>query len=91
LGKDPLRATLAAGSAPFRAFWEFVAGPRHAVSGDSKPLDPTFGPELRCQWATPAGSGRAPWDGLQNFGSVEIDGARGGPALVICSSRASEQ
>lgn len=81
---DPDRATLGPGSAPFRAFWEFVAGPLHAISGEPKPLDPTFGPQLRFQWAPPAGSGGlAPWDGLQNFGSVEIDGARDGIAVRI--------
>jgi len=81
---DPDRATLGAGSAPFRAFWEFVAGPLHAISGEPKPLDPTFGPELRFQWAPPLGhGGLAPWDGLQSFGSVEIDGARGGLTVRI--------
>jgi len=81
---DPSRATLAPGMAPFRAFWEFVAGPLHAISGVPKPLDPTFGPELRFQWAPPAGSnGAAPWDGLQNFGSVELDGARDGLTVRI--------
>ena len=81
---DPDRATLAAGSAPFRAFWEFVAGPLHAANGDPKPLDPTFGPELRFQWAAPAGrAGLAPWDGLQSFGSVELDGARDGLVVRI--------
>ncbi|HYQ02540.1 MAG TPA: alkaline phosphatase D family protein [Polyangiaceae bacterium] len=81
---DPARATLGESGAPFRPFWEFVAGPLHAISGDPKPLDPTFGPELRFQWAPPAGSGGlAPWDGLQNFGSVEIDGARDGVAVRI--------
>lgn len=50
---DPDRATLGAGSVPFRAFWEFIAGPLHAASGEPKPLDPTFGPEL-------AFSGRRP-------------------------------
>jgi alkaline phosphatase D len=79
---DPDRATSSAGSAPFHAFWEFIAGPLHAASGEPKPLDPTFGPELRFQWAPPAGqSGQAPWDGLQSFGSVEADGAR--DALVV--------
>jgi alkaline phosphatase D len=74
---DPARATLGAGSVPFNAFWEFIAGPLHAANGEPKPLDPTFGPELRFQWAPPAGhGGQAPWDGLQSFGSVEIDGAR---------------
>jgi len=74
---DPGRATLGAGSVPFNAFWEFIAGPLHAANGEPKPLDPTFGPELRFQWAPPAGhGGQAPWDGLQSFGSVEIDGAR---------------
>lgn len=81
---DPARATLGPGIRPFLPFWEFVAGPLHAISGDPKPLDPTFGPELRFQWAPPAGSGGlAPWNGLQNFGSVEIDGPRGGLVVRI--------
>jgi alkaline phosphatase D len=81
---DPSRATLGSTMPPFRAFWEFVAGPLHAISGVPKPLDPTFGPELRFQWAPPAGSnGAAPWDGLQNFGSVELDGARDGLTVRI--------
>jgi alkaline phosphatase D len=80
---DPSRATLGDGTPPFRAFWEFVAGPLHAISGEPKPLDPTFGPELRFQWAPAKGSGQAPWDGLQNFGSVEVDGARDGLAVRI--------
>jgi len=81
---DPSRATLGQQMPPFRAFWEFVAGPLHAISGVPKPLDPTFGPELRFQWAPPAGSnGAAPWDGLQNFGSVELDGPRDGLTVRI--------
>lgn len=88
---DPSRATLG-DTPPFHAFWEFVAGPLHAISGDPKPLDPTFGPELRFQWAPPAGSGGlAPWDGLQNFGSVEIDGARGGVAVRIHDQHGREK
>lgn len=79
---DPGRARTGAGSAPFHPFWEFVAGPLHAISGDPKPLDPTFGPELRFQWApSPGQGGLAPWDGLQSFGSVELDSAR--EALVV--------
>ena len=79
---DPARATLDPGTRPFSPFWEFVAGPLHAISGDPKALDPTFGPEVRFQWAPPAEhGGLAPWDGLANFGSVEVDGAR--DALVV--------
>ena len=47
-------------------FWEFVAGPIHAGTFGPNALDPTFGPEVRFQWAPPPGTGNlAPWDGLQ--------------------------
>jgi alkaline phosphatase D len=61
----------------FLPFWEFVAGPIHAGTFGPNPLDPTFGPEVRFQWAPPPGSANlAPWDGLQTFGTVDIsDGA----------------
>ncbi len=68
---DPARALVA----PFRPFWEFVAGPLHAGSFGPNPLDPTFGPELKFQWAPPAGAGNLPpSDGLQSFGTVTLDG-----------------
>jgi alkaline phosphatase D len=54
-------------------FWEFVAGPIHAGTFGPNALDPTFGPEVRFQWAPPPGTGNlAPWDGLQSFGTVDV-------------------
>ena len=65
---DPARA-----NTPFRAFHEFVAGPIHAGTFGPNELDPTFGPELKFQWAPSPGTGNlAPWDGLQSFGVVDI-------------------
>jgi alkaline phosphatase D len=66
---DPARG---AGS-EFTPFWEFVAGPIHAGTFGPNALDPTFGPEVRFQWAPPAGTGNlAPWDGLQSFGTIDV-------------------
>ena len=56
-----------------RPFWEFVGGPIHAGTFGPNDLDPTFGPELKFQWAPPPGQGNlAPWDGLQTFGTVDV-------------------
>lgn len=69
---DPARAAIG----DFTPFWEFVAGPAHAGTFGPNPLDPTFGPEARFVWAPPPGTGNlAPWDGLQSFGTVALDGA----------------
>lgn len=66
---DPARAT----GVDFTPFHEFVAGPLHAGTFGPNPLDPTFGPELKFQWAPPVGTGNlAPWDGLQSFGVVDV-------------------
>lgn len=66
---DPARAT----SADFTPFHEFVAGPIHAGTFGPNALDPTFGPELKFQWAPPTGTGNlAPWDGIQSFGAVDV-------------------
>lgn len=66
---DPARAT----GAEFDPFWEFVAGPIHAGTFGPNRLDPTFGPEVKFQWAPEPGTGNlAPWDGLQSFGTVDI-------------------
>ncbi len=67
---DPARAQ----GADFDPFWEFVAGPIHAGTFGPEPLDPTFGPELKFSWVPPAGTGNlAPWDGLQSFGTVDVE------------------
>jgi alkaline phosphatase D len=80
---DPARATLEAGRA-FDPFWEFVAGPLHAGTFGPNALDPTFGPEVRYQWAPPPGTGNlAPWEGLQSFGTVELDGAHDGMVVRV--------
>ncbi|HSR98586.1 MAG TPA: alkaline phosphatase D family protein [Kofleriaceae bacterium] len=66
---DPARATGAA----FDPFWEFVAGPIHAGTFGPNALDPTFGPEVKFQWAPePGKSNLAPWDGIQSFGTVDV-------------------
>ena len=68
---DPARGT----SGEFTPFWEFIAGPLHAGTFGPNVLDPTFGPEARFVWAPKPGTGNlAPWDGLQSFGTVELDG-----------------
>jgi alkaline phosphatase D len=75
---DPSRAAVTG----FDPFWEFVAGPLHAGTFGPNALDPTFGPELRFVRAPATGTGNlAPWDGMQSFGTVEIDG-RGEAATV---------
>ena len=70
---DPSRA----GFQDFAPFWEFVSGPLHAGSFSEKPLDPTFGPEVRFVKAPPPGlgAGVSPAAGYQFFGLVDIDGA----------------
>lgn len=66
---DPARAT----GATFDPFWEFVAGPIHAGTFGPNPLDPTFGPEAKFQWApSPGAVNLPPWDGLQSFGTVDV-------------------
>ena len=66
---DPARAI----GTKLAPFWEFVAGPIHAGTFGPNALDPTFGPELKFQWAPPPGTGNlAPWDGLQSFGTVDV-------------------
>jgi alkaline phosphatase D len=66
---DSLRAT----GARFAPFWELVAGPIHAGTFGPNALDPTFGPEVKFQWApTPGRSNLAPWDGLQSFGTIDV-------------------
>jgi alkaline phosphatase D len=75
---DPARAAVA----DFDPFWEFVAGPLHAGTFGPNSLDPTFGPEVRFVRAPAPGTGNlAPWDGMQSFGTVELDG-RGAGATV---------
>ncbi|HEY5952462.1 MAG TPA: alkaline phosphatase D family protein [Kofleriaceae bacterium] len=67
---DPARGA----GTTFTPFWEFVAGPIHAGTFGPNALDPTFGPELRFQWAPPPGTGNlAPWDGLQSFGVIDVE------------------
>jgi alkaline phosphatase D len=66
---DPQRARFK----EFDPFWEFVAGPLHAITGGAVALDTTFGPEERFNSAprglkTPVG----PAAGLQFFGKVRI-------------------
>ncbi|HEU4735242.1 MAG TPA: alkaline phosphatase D family protein [Kofleriaceae bacterium] len=66
---DPARAI----GCELDPFWEFVAGPIHAGTFGPNTLDPTFGPEVKFQWApAPGQSNLAPWDGLQSFGTVDV-------------------
>jgi alkaline phosphatase D len=60
----------------FDPFWEFVAGPLHAGTFGPATLDPTFGPEQRFL-GIPAGMkpNRPPSEGLQFFGTLDIDSA----------------
>ena len=55
----------------FEPFWEFIAGPIHAGSFAPPVLDATFGPRVDFQWA-PEHPNMAPWDGLANFGTVDV-------------------
>ena len=66
---DPQRASFK----QFDPFWEFVAGPLHAITGAPVELDSTFGPEERFN-AAPRGLATAvgPAAGLQFFGQVRI-------------------
>jgi len=66
---DPQRARFK----EFDPFWEFVAGPIHAITGGAVELDSTFGPEERFN-AAPRGLKTAvgPAAGLQFFGKVGI-------------------
>lgn len=63
----------------FLPFWEFVSGPLHAGTYGPKPLDKTFGPEVRFMKAAPGGveSNLPPSAGLQFFGRVDIHGRSG--------------
>ncbi len=55
----------------FAPFWEFIAGPIHAGSFAPPALDKTFGPDVKFQWG-PEHPNMAPWDGLANFGTVDV-------------------
>lgn len=81
---DPARGT----GVDFAPFHEFVAGPIHAGTFGPNALDPTFGPELKFQWAPPPGTGNlAPWDGLQSFGVVDVADSALRVALVGIDGR----
>lgn len=66
----------ASGFTDFDPFWEFVAGPMHAGTFGPNALDDTFGPEVRF---SAIGDGvepnRPPSEGLQFFGTLDIDPA----------------
>lgn len=75
---DPAKAA----SPDFLPFWEFVAGPLHAVTGNAGIMDATFGPQVVFSQATPAGvPGYSPLMGYQFFGEVNI-GRRDGNMTV---------
>lgn len=59
----------------FDPFWEFVAGPMHAGSFGPNPQDRTFGPEVRFSRAAGDRPNRPPSDGLQFYGTLDLDPA----------------
>lgn len=67
---DPARAALQTMS----PFWEFVAGPMHALAFPRGPLDATFGPEIAFATDEPRDGG-TPAEGRQYFGVGQIDAA----------------
>jgi alkaline phosphatase D len=71
---DPARAVFT----DFLPFWEFVAGPIHAGTFGPGTIDPTFGPRVAFRSAEPgAPQNRAPWDGHQFFGTLQVHGRSG--------------
>jgi alkaline phosphatase D len=67
----------------FDPFWELVAGPLHAGTYGPTPLDPTFGPERRFLGIPEdMKPNRPPSEGLQFFGTLEID-----PASRVLTAR----
>ncbi len=74
---DPTRATFT----DFDPFWEFVAGPIHAGSFGPNALDATFGPEHVFAWAPPT-QNLAPWDGYNNFGTIDVTAEALGVRIV---------
>ncbi len=66
---DPARAK----GVDFDPFWEFVSGPIHAGNFGPSPVDLTFGPEVRFEWAPgPDKQNLPPWDGMQSFGTIDV-------------------
>ncbi|MRG95792.1 alkaline phosphatase D family protein [Polyangium spumosum] len=63
--------------ARFDPFWEFVAGPLHAMTFGPAPLDETFGPEVKFQNRRPGDPPVGPEGGKQSFGMLAIDGKSG--------------
>jgi len=67
---DPTKAVFT----QFHPFWEFVAGPLHSGTFGPTPLDNTFGPQVRFNSLPPGTKpNRPPSEGLQFFGSVELE------------------
>ncbi|MCE9579556.1 MAG: alkaline phosphatase D family protein [Deltaproteobacteria bacterium] len=76
---DPARA----GFTDFDPCWQFIAGPIHAGTFRSGPLDRTFGPEVAFEWMpAPDTNNLPPWDGLQSFGTIDVTRDALGVALV---------
>ncbi len=67
-------------------FWEFVAGPMHALVFPRKPFDDTFGPEVAF---TTAGDERyeTPATDATSFGLVRIDGPTGRMRVTLVDGR----
>lgn len=58
-------------------FWEFVAGPMHAIQFGRNPFDDTFGPELAYANVEPGVLGHPSDRKTQTFGMVHVEGATG--------------
>ncbi|MEO8701418.1 MAG: alkaline phosphatase D family protein [Kofleriaceae bacterium] len=84
---DPARAT----GTQFQPFWEFVAGPIHAGNFGPNPVDPTFGPEVKYTFGTPAEGQQdvGPWDGKQSFGTIDV--ARDALTVTLRDGTGTEQ
>lgn len=78
---DPARAA----HKTMSPFWEFVAGPMHALAFPRGPLDATFGPEIAFATEEPRDGG-TPAEGRQYFGVGQID-ATGALTVTLVDAR----
>ena len=68
-------------SRDFDPFWEFVAGPIHAGSFGPNALDRDVRSRAEFAWAPPT-QNLAPWDGYNNFGTIDVTRRRAGVRIV---------
>jgi len=80
---DPSRAK----HRPMLPFWEFVAGPMHAVAFGQKRLDETFGPEVAYASPVPNAIGTPADPGTQSFGLLRIDGSTREMTVTLVDGR----